>query len=96
MPLAAAAVRQPVLLLPVCRLSLDSNPSGSRQGHLLLVADRAVSMSSTAGKGASACSPKNWETTPMAIGVVRDDILPSLRELGLALPEAELAALLES
>jgi hypothetical protein len=31
---------------------------------------------------------------PMAIGVVRDEILPSLRALGLTLPEAELAELL--
>jgi hypothetical protein len=31
---------------------------------------------------------------PVAIGVVRDDILPSLRQIGLQLPEAELAALL--
>jgi hypothetical protein len=40
-------------LPPVCRLSLDSNPSDSREGHVMLVAARPILMSSTAGKGAS-------------------------------------------
>jgi hypothetical protein len=53
MALLAAANGRLFFLPPVCRLSLDSNPSDSREGHVLLVAARPILMSSTAGKGAS-------------------------------------------